>query len=192
MTFEEDGRTFLGTSPEVAAVTLDAIGADVLGINCSQGPAELRGLAARMLTVTDKPVMVQANAGLPRVDDDGNTVFDIRAPEYAEAVAGMIEDGVSVVGGCCGTTPTHMAALRTLIDNHTPSPRHRKPSMSVTSAQTVVDLPCDGHKIAVIGERINPTGKKRLQQALRDGDLDYVVSQGISQQEQAPTSWTST
>ena len=102
MTFEEDGRTFLGTSPEVAAITLDAIGADVLGINCSQGPAELRGLAARMLTVTDKPVMVQANAGLPRVDDDGNTVFDIQAPEYAEAVAGMIEDGVSVVGGCCG------------------------------------------------------------------------------------------
>ena len=184
MTFEEDGRTFLGTSPEVAAITLDAIGADVLGINCSQGPAELRGLAARMLTVTDKPVMVQANAGLPRVDDDGNTVFDIQAPEYAEAVAGMIEDGVSVVGGCCGTTPAHMAALRTLIDNHTPSPRHRKPSMSVTSAQTVVNLPCDGHKIAVIGERINPTGKKRLQQALRDGDLDYVVSQGISQQEQ--------
>ncbi len=137
-----------------------------------------------MLTVTDKPVMVQANAGLPRVDDDGNTVFDIQAPEYAEAVAGMIADGVSVVGGCCGTTPAHMAALRTLIDNHTPSPRHRKPSMSVTSAQTVVDLPCDGHKIAVIGERINPTGKKRLQQALRDGDLDYVVSQGISQQEQ--------
>ena len=184
MTFEEDGRTFLGTSPEVAAITLDAIGADVLGINCSQGPAELRELAARMLTVTDKPVMVQANAGLPRVDDDGNTVFDIQAPEYAEAVAGMIEDGVSVVGGCCGTTPTHMAALRTLIVNHTPSPRHRKTSMSVTSAQTVVDLPCDGHKIAVIGERINPTGKKRLQQALRDGDLDYVVSQGISQQEQ--------
>lgn len=96
----------------------------------------------------------------------------------------MIADGVSVVGGCCGTTPAHMAALRTLIDNHTPSPRRRKPSMSVTSAQTVVDLPCDGHKIAVIGERINPTGKKRLQQALRDGDLDYVVSQGISQQEQ--------
>ena len=165
MTFEEDGRTFLGTSPEVAAITLDAIGADVLGINCSQGPAELRGLAARMLTVTDKPVMVQANAGLPHVDDDGNTVFDIQAPEYAKAVVGMIADGVSVVGGCCGTTPAHMAALCTLIDNHTPSPRRRKPSMSVTSAQTVVDLPCDGHKIAVIGERINPTGKKRLQQA---------------------------
>ena len=183
MTFEEDGRTFLGTSPEVAAITLDAIGADVLGINCSQGPAELRGLAARMLTVTDKPVMVQANAGLPRVDDDGNTVFDIQAPEYAEAVAGMIADGVSVVGGCCGTTPAHMAALRTLIDNHTPSPRRRKPSMSATSAQTVVDLPCDGHKIAVIGERINPTGKKRLKQAILEQDFDYILSQGLSQLE---------
>lgn len=183
MTFEEDGRTFLGTSPEVAAITLDAIGADVLGINCSQGPAELRGLAARMLTVTDKPVMVQANAGLPHVDDDGNTVFDIQAPEYAEAVAGMIADGVSVVGGCCGTTPAHMAALRTLIDNHTPSPRRRKPSMSVTSAQTVVDLPCDGHKIAVIGERINPTGKKRLQQALREGDSAYACAQAVAQAE---------
>ena len=112
-----------------------------------------------MLTVTDKPVMVQGQRGTARVDDDGNTVFDIQAAEYAEAVAGMIADGVSVVGGCCGTTPAHMAALRTLIDNHTPSPRHRKPSMSVTSAQTVVDLPCDGHKIAVIGERINPPAK---------------------------------
>ena len=173
----------MGTSPEVAAITLDAIGADVLGINCSQGPAELRGLAARMLTVTDKPVMVQANAGLPRVDDDGNTVFDIQAPEYAEAVAGMIEDGVSVVGGCCGTTPTHMAALRTLIDNHTPSTRRRKPSMSVTSAQTVVDLPSGGHKIAVIGERINPTGKKRFQQALREGDMNYILEQAVSQSE---------
>ena len=184
MTFEEDGRTFLGTNPEIAAITLDAIGTDVLGINCSQGPAELRDLARRMLAVTDKPVLVQANAGLPHVDDEGNTVFDIHPDEYAEAVAGMIEDGVGIVGGCCGTTPAHMAKLRALIDGRAPQPRHRKPSLSVTSAQAVVDLPCNGHKVAVIGERINPTGKKRLKQALRDGDLDYVVSQGISQQEQ--------
>ena len=184
MTFEEDGRTFLGTNPEIAAITLDAIGADVVGINCSQGPAELRGLARRMLAVTDKPVMVQANAGLPHVDDDGNTVYDIHPAEYAAAVEGMIGDGVGIVGGCCGTTPAHMAELKKLVDGHAPAPRRKAPSLSVTSAQAVVDLPCDGHKIAVIGERINPTGKKRLQQALRDGDLDYVVSQGISQQEQ--------
>ena len=184
MTFEEDGRTFLGTSPDIAAITLDALGADVVGINCSQGPAELRGLAQQMLAVTDKPVMVQANAGLPHVDDDGNTVFDIEASEYGRAVAGMIEDGVGIVGGCCGTTPAHMAELAKLIANHAPVLRHHAPLLTVTSAQTVVDLPCGGHKVAVIGERINPTGKKRLQQALRDGDLDYLVGQGISQQEQ--------
>ena len=184
MTFEEDGRTFLGTSPEIAAITLDALGADVVGINCSQGPADLRPFAKRMLDVTDKPVLVQANAGLPHVDDDGNTVFDIAAPEYAHAVAEMIEDGVGVVGGCCGTTPDHMRLLKQLIEGRTPQLRHHDPSMYVTSAQSCVTLPVAGHRIAVIGERINPTGKKRLQQALRDGDLDYVVSQGISQQEQ--------
>ena len=184
MTFEEDGRTFLGTSPEVAAITLDALGADVVGINCSQGPADLRPFAKRMLNVTDKPVLVQANAGLPHVDDEGNTVFDIGAPEYAHAVAEMIEDGVGVVGGCCGTTPDHMRLLKQLIEGRTPQLRHHDPAMCVTSAQNCVTLPVAGHRIAVIGERINPTGKKRLQQALRDGDLDYVVSQGISQQEQ--------
>ena len=184
MTFEEDGRTFLGTSPEIAAITLDALGADVVGINCSQGPADLRPFAKRMLDVTDKPVLVQANAGLPHVDDEGNTVFDIDAPEYAQAVAGMIEDGVGVVGGCCGTTPEHMRLLKQLIEGRVPQVRHHDPAMYVTSAQSCVTLPVAGHRIAVIGERINPTGKKRLQQALRDGDLDYVVSQGISQQEQ--------
>ena len=184
MTFEEDGRTFLGTNPEIAAITLDALGADVVGINCSQGPAELRGLAKRMLAVTDKPVMVQANAGLPHVDGCGCTVFDVHAPEYGQAVAGMIEDGVGIVGGCCGTTPDHMRELHALIENHAPTPRRHAPTTTVTSAQSVVDLPCGGHKVAVIGERINPTGKKRLQQALREGNLDYVVSQGISQQEQ--------
>ncbi|NMF55065.1 dihydropteroate synthase [Collinsella sp. KGMB02528] len=184
MTFEEDGRTFLGTNPEVAAITLDALGADVVGINCSQGPADLRPFAKRMLNVTDKPVLVQANAGFPHVDDEGNTVFDIGAPEYAHAVAEMIEDGVGVVGGCCGTTPNHMRLLKQLIEGRTPQLRHHDPAMYVTSAQSCVTLPVAGHRIAVIGERINPTGKKRLQQALRDGDLDYVVSQGISQQEQ--------
>ena len=184
MTFEEDGRTFLGTSPEVAAITLDALGADVVGINCSQGPADLRPFAKRMLNVTDKPVLVQANAGLPHVDDEGNTVFDIDAADYAHAVAEMIEDGVGVVGGCCGTTPGHMRLLKQLIEGRTPQLRHHDPAMYVTSAQSCVTLPVAGHRIAVIGERINPTGKKRLQQALRDGDLDYVVSQGISQQEQ--------
>lgn len=183
MTFEEDGRTFLGTSPEVAAVTLDALGADVLGINCSLGPAELRGLARLMLAVTNKPVMVQANAGLPHVECE-HTVYDITPEDYARAVADMIGDGVGIVGGCCGTTPAYIELLARLIEGRTPEARHVPPALTVTSAQTLVSLACDGHAVAVIGERINPTGKKRLQQALREGNLDYVVSQGISQQEQ--------
>lgn len=189
MTFEGDGRTFLGTSPEVAAVTLDALGVDVLGINCSLGPAELAPFARRMLAVTEKPVIVQANAGLPRVEGD-RTVYDISPEDYASAVAGMVGDGVRVIGGCCGTNPDYIRLLNDLItpremgaDALTRIPQP-EPALTVTSAQTLVNLPCGRHKIAVIGERINPTGKKRLQAALRAGDMDYVVSQGISQQEQ--------
>ncbi len=183
MTFEEDGRTFLGTSPEAAAITLDALGADVVGINCSLGPAELRPLARRMLAVTDKPVMVQANAGLPRTEG-GRTVYDIDPEAYAAAVADMVDDGVAVIGGCCGTTPDYIGLLAGLIADRAPALRAVERALTVTSAQSVVTLPRSSRRIAVIGERINPTGKKRLQQALRDGNVDYVVGQGISQQEQ--------
>ena len=119
MTFEADGRTFLGTPPEVAAATLDALGADVLGINCSLGPQELRPFVQRMLATTSKPVMVQANAGLPHVEN-GETVFDIAPDAYAQAVAPMVEDGVSVIGGCCGTTPEHIRLLAPLMESHQP------------------------------------------------------------------------
>ncbi len=183
MTFEGDGRTFLGTSPKIAAVTLDAIGADVVGINCSLGPAELRPFARDMLAATSKPVMVQANAGLPRVED-GRTVFDIGAEAYADAVADMVADGVGIIGGCCGTTPTHIERLARIVAGRAPAPRTAPASLTVASAQALVELPRGGRGVAVIGERINPTGKKRLQAALRDGDVGYIVGQGISQQEQ--------
>ena len=182
MTFEADGRTFLGTSPEVAAVTLDALGVDALGINCSQGPAELRPLARRMLAVTENPVIVQANAGLPHVED-GHTVFDIDPDEYAQAAAGMIEDGVGILGGCCGTDPRYIARMAKLLQGHAPTQRTVPNALTVTSAQNIVTLPIGGHHIAVIGERINPTGKKRFQQALRENDMNYVLEQAVSQVE---------
>ena len=183
MTFEPDGRTFLGTSPAIAATTLEALGVEALGINCSLGPAELRPFAQEMLAVTSKPVMVQANAGLPHVED-GRTVFDIEPDAYASAVAEMVADGVGIIGGCCGTDPRHIAALARVIENSSPRRRTAPVAFSTCSSQRLVALPDGGGRIAVIGERINPTGKKRLQAALRDDDLDYIVGQGISQQEQ--------
>ena len=183
MTFGEDGRTFLGTSPEVAAVTLDALGADAVGINCSLGPGELLGLAKRMLAVTEKPLLVQANAGLPRVEGE-RTVYDIGPESYAESVRALVDAGVGIIGGCCGTTPTYIRLLDEVIKDRAPKPRRIERALTATSAQSIVDLPAGSGCIAVIGERINPTGKKRLQQALREGDIDYVVGMGISQQEQ--------
>lgn len=132
MTFEADGRTFLGTSPGIAAITLDALGADVVGINCSLGPAELRPFAQAMLAVTAKPVMVQANAGLPHVED-GCTVFDIDPQSYAAAVANMVEDGVGIIGGCCGTNPDYIRLLADIIADRAPQQRPAPASFTVTA-----------------------------------------------------------
>ena len=183
MTFGEDGRTFLGTSPELAAVTLDALGADAVGINCSLGPGELLGLAKRMLAVTEKPLLVQANAGLPHVEGE-RTVYDIGPESYAESVRALVDAGVGIIGGCCGTTPSYIRLLDEVIKGRAPKSRHIERALTATSAQSMVHLPVGAGHVAVIGERINPTGKKRLQQALREGDIDYVVGMGISQQEQ--------
>ena len=183
MTFEEDGRTFLGTSPEIAAVTLAGLGADAVGINCSLGPTELFPLVERMAHVVSTPLIVQANAGLPHVEN-GKTCYSISAGDYAHAVAPMLDAGVTILGGCCGTDPAYMALVRERMDAAPLRERHVPAAFNVTSAQALVSLSQDAHRIAVIGERINPTGKKRLQQALRNGDMDYLVSQGIAQQEQ--------
>ena len=179
MTFQEDGRTFLGTTPEAAALTLSGLGADVVGINCSLGPASLAPLAARMLPWASCPVMVQANAGLPRVEG-GVTLYDVHAPEYAAAVAGMLDAGVSIIGGCCGTTPDYIAAeVALLAERPAPAPRHVCRDFAVTSAQRLVSL-APG-QVGVIGERINPTGKRRMKEALRSGNHDYVMGEAIAQ-----------
>ncbi len=178
MTFDEDGRTFLGTTPEVAAVTLSALGANVVGINCSLGPADVAPLVARMLPWASCPVMVQANAGLPHVEN-GRTLYSIEPEEYCAAVAGMLDAGVTVVGGCCGTSPAFIEGERTLLEGRTVAPRTLRDDLCVTSAQQLCAIPA-GH-VGVIGERINPTGKKRLKEALRSGNHDYVMSEAIKQ-----------
>ena len=178
MTFDEDGRTFLGTTPEVAAKTLSSLGANVVGINCSLGPKDVAPLVRRMLPWSSVPVMAQANAGLPHVED-GVTLYDIKPAEYCEAVRDMLDAGVTVIGGCCGTTPAYIAGEKDLLAGRTPTVRDVCRDFAVTSSQRLVSLPA-GH-VGVIGERINPTGKRRMKEALRSGNYDYVMQEAISQ-----------
>lgn len=227
MTFGEDGRTFLGTTPAIAATTLSALGASAVGLNCSLGPTELAPLVGELAPHDRALVMAQPNAGLPRIQD-GETVFDVGPNEFAQAMEAILDAGATVVGGCCGTTPDHIAALRALIDArplpavasvsvpaHAPVassvaavsagsassriawgeqsepkgpsvpsvPNLRYcPAFTVTSAQQMASLPEGEARIAVIGERINPTGKKKLKAALQAGDVDYLVAEAAAQQ----------
>ena len=178
MTFDEGGRTFLGTTPEVAALALSSMGASAVGINCSLGPADTAPLIARMLPWARCPVMVQANAGLPRVEA-GATVYDVSAEAYCEAVAGMLDAGVTIVGGCCGTTPAYIAGERALLAGRHPVPRAVCDDFAVCGPQQLVSL-APG-QVGVIGERINPTGKRRMKEALRTGNHDYVMAEAIAQ-----------
>ncbi|WP_130812886.1 homocysteine S-methyltransferase family protein [Olsenella sp. Marseille-P4559] len=178
MTFGEDGRTFLGTTPEAATVTLSSLGADVVGINCGLGPAAVAPLVGRMLPWASCPVMAQANAGLPHVVD-GVTTYDVGPEEYARDVEGMLDAGITVIGGCCGTTPEHIARERELLSGRAPVGRHVRDSFAVSSSQDVCSL--DYGQVGVIGERINPTGKRLMKEALRSGDHDYVMNMAIEQ-----------
>lgn len=183
MTFGEDGRTFLGTSPAVAAEVLSSMGAHAVGLNCSLGPAELLGAARDMAARVRCPLMVQPNAGLPHVED-GVTVFDVSPEDFADAMADMMDAGAGIIGGCCGTSPAYTRLLRRMADERrTPVARPYEPACVLCSAQEAVVLPVGVPRIAVIGERINPTGKPKLKAALRAGDLDYLVGEAVSQQE---------
>ncbi len=182
MTFGEDGCTFLGTSPEICAMTLSALGVQAVGINCSLGPDALAPLLARMAPFARVPLMVQANAGLPRIEGD-ETVFDVSPDDYAQAAVALLDAGATIVGGCCGTTPDYIARLRDLVDARATQPSRDAHAFAICSAQRSLVMPDGKPFAAVIGERINPTGKKRLKEALRTGDFDYAVGEAIDQAE---------
>lgn len=180
MTFGEDGLTFLGTLPEVAVATLCAAGAAAVGVNCSLGPDRLAPVVAAMAPYSRVPLVCQANAGLPRMEGD-RTVYDVGADEYAASAARLIAEGATILGGCCGTSADHIAALRALIDRSQLPPRRYVPALTVTGSRRLVSLPAGGDAVAVVGERINPTGKRRLKEALRAGDYDYLVDEALAQ-----------
>ena len=184
MTFGEDGCTFLGTSPEICAMTLSALGVQAVGINCSLGPDALAPLLARMASFARVPLMVQANAGLPRIED-GRTLYDIDAEAYAHAAEALLDAGATVVGGCCGTSPDYIARIRALVSTRTPMPPQGRDAhaFAVCSAQKTLVMQAGKPYANIIGERINPTGKKRLKEALRSGDFDYAVGEALDQAE---------
>ena len=179
MTFAADGRTFLGTDPAIAAVTLSALGADAVGINCSLGPEEIIPFAKEMLEWSTVPVMVQPNAGLPDATS-GQTVYHVTPERFAAAVGAMLDAGVTIAGGCCGTTPEHIRLLRAEMDRRRPVERTVRRRSVFTSGQRLV---CADSGVTVIGERINPTGKKKIKEALRSSAFDYILNEAINQEE---------
>ena len=183
MSFEEDGRTFMGTTPEIAALALSRLGASAIGINCSLGPVALVPMIKKMIEVTDLPVIFRPNAGIP-TDICGEAVFDVSPEEYARQILPAITYGASIIGGCCGTTPEFIRQASSTVLKHDSAdlnPREKFQNTVATSATFAVVAENNAHEICIIGERINPTGKARLKQALKDQNYDYILGQAIDQ-----------
>lgn len=181
MTFQEDGRTLYGTDPVTAVVVLQSIGADVIGVNCSTGPEQMLPVVRKMKEYADVPLLVKPNAGLPELVE-GETIYPMSAEEFASFGPAFVEAGAGLLGGCCGTTPEHIAQLAGRVRGlATVPPENRHPIMLASERKSQEILP-DG-PFLIIGERINPTGKKRLQQELREGRLDLVEEMAEEQEE---------
>ena len=176
MTFEESGRTFVGTTVSAMALTLEGLGADAIGFNCSLGPKALMPMVEELSKWTGLPIILKPNAGLP---DPATGAYDMTPEEFASEMVTASELGVSIIGGCCGTNPDFIAALAKTFEGRTPVERCGKILEGVCSGTCTAML--DG--VRVIGERINPTGKKRFQQALRENDMDYIMQRAIEQQD---------
>ncbi len=179
MSFNADCRTFMGVDAVTAAVTASSWGIDCFGVNCSFGPQTLMPTVEKIIEYSSLPVIVQANAGLPCVVN-GETLYSVDADEYAEYIEKMLKMGVSVVGGCCGTDPSYIEKIATLTKNLVRKERDIKPLTAFTGSRFTAFI--DGN-VSVIGERINPTGKKAMQAALRAGDMGYVADEAVAQEE---------
>ena len=174
MSFEANGRTFTGTSLEAMALTLEGLGVDAMGINCSLGPDEIFPMIMKLKTLTSVPVFAKPNAGLP---DPSTGAYAMDADDFAKKMSGFFREGVGILGGCCGTTPEFIEGISKEAGLYETSPQECDRTLSLCSGSNVVKV----DHVTVIGERINPTGKKRLKQALIDEDYDYILSQAMEQ-----------
>lgn len=177
--YGEDGKLMTGATPAAMVAMLEGMGADAVGANCSLGPKQLKSVALELIENASVPVILKPNAGLPK-SVDSKTVFDVTPRDFADEVADIIKKGVRVAGGCCGTTPEYIKALTTETKDYTPVPLENKNITVVSSYTHAVKF---GTSPILIGERINPTGKKRFKQALLENDIDYILNEGVNQQE---------
>ena len=177
--YGEDGKLMTGAAPAAMVAMLEGMGADAIGANCSLEPRQLRGVAEELLQKASVPVILKPNAGLPK-SINGKTVFDVTVDEFSDEVATLVKKGVRVVGGCCGTIPEYIASLYSKTSELAPVPIADKKITVVSSYTHAIEF---GESPILIGERINPTGKKRFKQALLENDIDYILSEGVNQQE---------
>lgn len=179
MTYDASGRLMTGGDVPGEVALLEGLGVDALGINCGLGPSQMKPIALNMLEYASKPVIVNPNAGLPTTVN-GRTVYSVGPEEFAEVMEELIRAGVWIAGGCCGTTPAHMAAMidRSKGIDHLPLTKKNRSLVCGTSKTVEI-----GPEPVIIGERINPTGKKKFKEALRNHDIEYIVREGIKQQD---------
>ena len=184
MVYDEGQKTLTGSSPEICAAVLEGLGVDALGLNCSLGPEQMKPIVTRLLAATSLPILVKPNAGLPK-SVNGQTVYDVGADEFSDIVSDFCAEGAAIAGGCCGTNPEFIKKLVTKTSakvNGLCVAERQVHNSVITSGTRLVEF---GGKNApvLIGERINPTGKKKLKQALKDNDIAYILNEALTQEE---------
>lgn len=177
--YDARGKLLTGGSVESTVAMLEGLGVDALGVNCGLGPEQMIPIVKKLTEVTSIPIIVNPNAGLPRTEN-GKTIYDVTPEQFANTMSQIADMGVQVVGGCCGTTPEHIRQLIDIVKQKEFKPNTKKNRTFVSSYSQAVEI---GLKPVIIGERINPTGKKLFKQALRDHNIEYIVAQGLSQED---------
>lgn len=180
LTLEENGRTLFGTDGATAVVVLQSLGADVVGLNCSSGPDQMVNTVKEMYEVAHVPILVKPNAGLPKLLE-GRTYYDMEPEEFARGVKMLAEAGARIFGGCCGTTPEHIRAMADKISSAKLLPVKKDHRRFLASERMFTEITLEG-PFTIVGERINPTGKKKLQAELREGSLDLVCEMAEQQE----------
>lgn len=178
--YDESHKLLTGADPRTVVAVAEGLGVDALGVNCSLGPDEMMGIVDELCEYASVPVIVNPNAGLPRTEG-GKTVYDVLPEGFAASMIKIADKGARVLGGCCGTTPAHIGAMIGEVRKMEPKPLSEKQHTLISSYTHSVEF---GIRPILIGERINPTGKKRLKEALRNDDMDYILQQGLLQQDQ--------